>query len=107
MPPDVGYRRFVVILISLIFGTAAIGFGAFEWWLRDDQLRLGPQVTLAQADFYPYVGIANLFPVSPTGVLQREYGYHKGDVLYQHRKIEHIDFAGDRFQRIFRLPPGQ
>jgi hypothetical protein len=68
---------------------------------------MGRPLEIAQADFYPYFGIANLFPRNPYGVLEREYGYHKGDVLYQHRKTEQIDFSGDRFQRIFQLPSGQ
>lgn len=104
---DASYRLFVVILAAALLGTAAVGLAAFEWWLRSDPIRVGPQVTLAQADFYPYLGIANLFPTNPEGVLQREYGYNKGDVLYQHRRVEQIEFAGDRFQRMFRLPPGQ
>jgi hypothetical protein len=68
---------------------------------------MGRPLEFAQADFYPYLGIANLFPTNPHDVLQREYGYHKGDVLYQHRKAERIEFSGDRFQRIFRLPSEQ
>lgn len=64
-------------------------------------------MSLARADVYPYLGHANLFPRQPDGVLQREYGYERGDLLYLHRKPERIAFAGDRFERIFRLPPDQ
>ena len=57
--------------------------------------------------YSPYLGIANLYPFNPHGVLEREYGYHNGALLYQHRKVERIVFSGDRFQRIFQLPEGQ
>jgi lysophospholipase L1-like esterase len=63
-------------------------------------------LVLAEADIYPYLGIGNLFPFQPNGVLQREYGYHKGHLLYQHRKTEHIESAGDRFERMYRYPTG-
>lgn len=99
--------RQMLIICGIVFVSIVAGLAAFEWWLRSDPSRMGPPLQLAQADFYPYLGTANLFPKNPYGVLEREYGYHKGDVLYQHRKSEHIDFSGDRFQRIFQVPDSQ
>jgi hypothetical protein len=96
-----------LIISGIALVSAVVLLAAFEWWLRSDPSRMGRPMELAQADFYPYFGIENLFPWNPDGVLEREYGYHKGGVLYQHRKVERIDFSGDRFQRIFRLPSDQ
>jgi lysophospholipase L1-like esterase len=96
-----------VIVGGIALVCAVVSLVGFEWWLRSDPSRMGPPMTLAEADFYPYFGIENLFPWNPHGVLQREYGYYKGDVLYQHRKTENIEFSGDRFQRIFQLPNDQ
>jgi hypothetical protein len=96
-----------LIIGGIVLVSSVVVLVGFEWWLRSDASRMGRPLELAQADFYPYFGIANLFPLNPYGVLEREYGYHKGDVLYQHRKTEQIDFSGDRFQRIFQLPSDQ
>jgi hypothetical protein len=93
--------------IVVVLASIAVGLAIFEIGLRLDPNRMGRLLIWAQADFYPYLGVANLFPLNPDDVLRREYGYHKGYVLYQHRKSEHIEFSGDRFQRLFRLADGQ
>ena len=99
--------RHTFVAGALLLASAIIATGLFEWYLRVDAKRMGQIVTFAEADFYPYLGVANLFPLDPAGVLQREYGYHKGDVLYQHRKTEQIRFSGDRFEQLFQLAHGQ
>jgi hypothetical protein len=93
--------------IAIVLASIAVGLAIFEIGLRLDPNRMGRLLIWAQADFYPYLGVANLFPLNPDDVLRREYGYHKGFVLYQHRRSEHIEFSGERFQRLFRLADGQ
>jgi hypothetical protein len=99
--------RQALAIAAITIALAIIAGVGLELWLRADPERMGRPLEIAQADFYPYLGIANLFPSNPYGVLEREYGYHKGWMLYQHRKPEQIAFAGDRFQEYFQLADGQ
>lgn len=94
-----------ITAITVLLAVTCLG--ALEFWLRSASSPMGRPLEFAQADFYPYLGIANLFPLNPQGVLEREYGYHKGAMLYQHRKAEQIRFSGDRFQPMFQLADGE
>src|SRR4051812_36132465 len=84
--------RQIIVSCGIVLLSVVVGLVAFELWLRSEMSgRRGRPLVLAEADIYPYLGIANLFPFQPNGVLQREYGYRKGHLLYQHRKTEHIE----------------
>ena len=97
----------MVVSCGIVLLSVVVGLVAFELWLRSEMSgRRDRPLVLAEADIYPYLEIANLFPFQPNGVLQREYGYRKDHLLYQHRKTEHVVSAGDRFERMYRYPSG-
>jgi hypothetical protein len=50
--------------IVVVLASFAVGVAIFEIGLRLDPTRMGQLLILAQADFYPYLGVANLFPHS-------------------------------------------